>query len=180
MQITSKRQFLELYLNNELGNKFRTWRNVDEALADNVQLAGFRDKQPSGWFKMVKRSDFRIEDYLWTKAGKEFYLNEGDYETQSRATIQGEVCITEKGYELFTGPANRYKMREMFSRNLATASTGLTARLKMKHYMNDNSLDEIDLLLEKYPGHVVEFTCYNMHLGILPGRNTIIWEVRAY
>lgn len=175
--ISSKRKFLELYLNDSLGNKFRTWRSLEDFLTSDCQLVGVRSYERGGPFKMVSRAE--IERIVKEWPG-EYYLNEGDYNAQSNATIQGELLVNENGYNLYIGPANVYKMREMFTHNLAKQYYGLRARLTMKHYMNDNSLDEVDLLLERYPNHVIEFTCYSITLGNLPRRNTIIWEVRNY
>lgn len=42
------------------------------------------------------------------------------------------------------------------------------------------SYDDLQVLFEEYPDHVVEFTCYDCFYGILKGRNSVIWEVRNY
>jgi hypothetical protein len=42
------------------------------------------------------------------------------------------------------------------------------------------SYEEFLMLGELYPGAVIEFTSYEIVLGNLKGRNTVVWEVRNY
>lgn len=57
---------------------------------------------------------------------------------------------------------------------------GLSARLLLKRHLNANSYDDVFKLLEKYPDHVLELSATDRCLGILPHRNAIHWELRAY
>jgi len=54
------------------------------------------------------------------------------------------------------------------------------AKAYLREFMNENSYEDLRVLLDTYPMHVIEFSCLNRCLGSHPNRNTIIWEVRNY
>lgn len=41
-------------------------------------------------------------------------------------------------------------------------------------------MDDVEILLELYPDATIELAAYPYTLGKIPGRNTVIWEVRDY
>jgi hypothetical protein len=56
----------------------------------------------------------------------------------------------------------------------------LEAKLIMQHFMDETSYEWVWYLMTKrFPGCVVEFTCYERCVGMLR-RNTIVWECRHY
>jgi hypothetical protein len=57
---------------------------------------------------------------------------------------------------------------------------GLEAKLQLQKYMDSSSYDDVRTLLEEYPDHVVEFSVCDRSVGVIPGRNSVIWEVRKY
>lgn len=57
---------------------------------------------------------------------------------------------------------------------------GVAALLLLQRHLNPNSLDDLRVLRDRYPGHVYEFSTMDRCYGMVPGRNTIFWEVRAY
>jgi hypothetical protein len=57
---------------------------------------------------------------------------------------------------------------------------GSRARLVVRQRADENSYNDIQDLFDRYPGHVIEFSCFNRCIGTFPGRNTVVWEVRAY
>ena len=57
---------------------------------------------------------------------------------------------------------------------------GTAAKCVLVHNLNDNSLADLNVLLDQYPEHVVELSAINRCLGTVPHRNAIIWEVRLY
>lgn len=57
---------------------------------------------------------------------------------------------------------------------------GSAARLVLRSLLNENSFDDLQILLEEYPDHVVELTALDCCYGTVPHRNAIIWEVRKY
>lgn len=54
------------------------------------------------------------------------------------------------------------------------------ARGVLEHYLNPNSLDDLNLLLDVYPDHVIELSACASNFGTIEGRNGVIWEVRRY
>lgn len=57
---------------------------------------------------------------------------------------------------------------------------GNKARYILKHYLNENSLDDLEILLEEYTDHIVELSALDRCLGTCQHRNAVIWEVRNY
>ena len=50
----------------------------------------------------------------------------------------------------------------------------------LQTYMDPSSRDDLEMLLEMYPDATVEFSCFDIDIGVYPGRNTIFWETRNY
>lgn len=57
---------------------------------------------------------------------------------------------------------------------------GTAARSLLRSVLNDNSYDDLNDLIERYPGHVYELSAFEKCVGTLAGRNHLVWEVRAY
>lgn len=57
---------------------------------------------------------------------------------------------------------------------------GSAATRLLRHVLNENSYDDLMILLDKYPDHVVELSALNHCFGTVPGRNAVVWEVRRY
>lgn len=74
---------------------------------------------------------------------------------------------------------NSVKWRDMM-RYYASEFKDMSARCMLQHFMNPHSYNDFEHLLDRFPGHVVEFTTLGCDRGKVPGRNTIIWEVRNY
>jgi hypothetical protein len=56
----------------------------------------------------------------------------------------------------------------------------LEAKITLRRYLDSSSYDDLMDLVETFPEHVIEFGAYETNLGNIPGRNTVIWEVRKY
>lgn len=92
--------------------------------------------------------------------------------------FQGEIQQGVGGYELFYTTIAK-PMREA----LAIRSKqvyGIIAISLMRYYLCPNSYDWLMVLLDRYPFHVVEFSCYGCNWGTIPNYNTIFWEIRLY
>lgn len=57
---------------------------------------------------------------------------------------------------------------------------GVAARMLLERHLNANSLDDLRVMIETYPDHVIELAALDRCFGTVPGRNGIIWEVRNY
>jgi len=57
---------------------------------------------------------------------------------------------------------------------------GLKAQILLKTHMSELSYEDLIALMELFPNSAIEFSCYRIPVGIISGRNTVIWEVRNY
>lgn len=85
---------------------------------------------------------------------------------------QGLVC---SGHE---SPPRTHNWRDMMKH--PNLWMGLRASMLLKKHLNANSYDDLMLLIELYPDHVYELSALDVCYGMVPLRNSIIWEVRAY
>jgi hypothetical protein len=177
MDLTTKAASYGLYLRGLLGNKLRTWTSYEELLDSNYQ--GTVTVRGGGRFTNYET---KIEDIPgvitgWIEKGeKRSLITFNESAPDSDLIIQGEVKIDIYGFNLFycTEPI---KMRPAMWK--AETAEGLEARLILEHFLDGPSMDNIKDLLDKYDGHVVEFSTYSKVLGNR-NRNTIILEVRKY
>lgn len=57
---------------------------------------------------------------------------------------------------------------------------GIEANMLLKRNLWPSDLEDLRATLDAYPGHVVELSACSRAVGVLPSRNTVIWEVRNY
>jgi hypothetical protein len=179
--IRSKIQFQELWEAGVLGNRLRTWRDPQAAYDSGVPLVGFRQLGAGGGgaFEMAQRPDILGTAARWAAEGRRYSVSEAA--PDHMGTIQGEVCRGLGGWHGLLGPVvDGRRMRDSIRDGHLKPVSGVQVLDLLLRYMDPASRDDLDALLEIYPGHTVEFTCYTVELGFLPGRNTIFWEVRNY
>jgi hypothetical protein len=166
------------------GNKLRTWGSFEEWQASAYPgHVSIRYKEPqSPWCRYNVTPDhvpvwlqqFRAEGAVMEK----FIF--GEMAPDERLTIQGELHRSEKGLELFCS-VFKGRMREALTNaNGAVTFTGAGALAVLQTYLTGSSYSDLEELLEFFPDHVIEFSTYEMCLGSCRGRNSIVWEVRAY
>lgn len=95
-----------------------------------------------------------------------------------RTVAQGEVLNSEQGLTLRFSRVKK-PMREALAEEERTV-VGLRAYFFLQTFCNAKSWEWLKVLLERYPDHVVEFSCYEVCWGTEPGYNTVYWEVRRY
>lgn len=76
-------------------------------------------------------------------------------------------------------PDYRLSWRENFLKYSKTTH-GIVAWQMLRYYLDPSSFSDLEVLLDNYPGHVVELGAYSTHVGLIPHRNTVVWEVRNY
>lgn len=91
--------------------------------------------------------------------------------------VQGEARRDPGGLYLFYTRAQK-KMRLAFREHAAHAR-GAAALAIVDWAMDPPSREMFDYILDHYPDHVVEFSCWSIPWGTLCW-NTIFWEVRRY
>ena len=186
MKITSKRQFFELWEAGCLGNRTRLWRDPQRAFDDATRLGiktvGFREirsgRAGAGSWEKTDLCNFWEVVQRWIQAGRNFIMDDGAPD-QFR-TIQGEICRTYRGLEGFISIGTKLPMRQDMAAGNMVAYTGLTVLQLLTRYMDPSSRDDVDAIFELYPDAAIEFTCFSVNAGVVPGRNTIFWEVRDY
>lgn len=188
--ILTKQQNYRLCLAGGYGNRVRHWDSVEawkqsgfgEPVAMRTALAA------GGGPKAFRVQPERVLDQaaLWAR---DFGVHQDQIKiaemADGRRVLQGQylndVYIQDGevrwGYFLFTfetGP---------IPEALATSSDvawGLRADLLLQQYMTPSSYADLQVLMEKYDGHVFELSVWESCLGDTPGRNAIVWEIRRY
>jgi len=171
------------FLVGDFGNIYPHYASIPDA----VRACG--DKHPSEWVWNVR--DLQPmgtfwRDRQWTEvvsgilAGlwpKGYMLTPTIKGIEAYRTVNAECYRNETdGLYLYYSTAPGY-MRE----SLAAGGKGVggtTALLTLRHYLNDNSYDDLTELLDRYPDHQIEFSAYSKCFGTMKGRNAVIWEVR--
>lgn len=179
--IRTKAQFFRLWEQGLLGNKLRTWRSPEEAVASGVPIVGFRQigQTGAGAFEMATNAEILGVAERWRAAGREFMVNEAA--PDHLGLIQGEVCRLADGWHGLIGRVvNGKRMRDSIRDGDLRPCKGVQVIDLLNRFMDPASRDDLDALLDLYPGHTVEFTCYSVDVGFLPGRAAIMWEVRLY
>jgi hypothetical protein len=206
--IRSKEQFLELWNSGQLGNKLRSWKNLDALKSSGYTgPVGIRSRD-FGWKTMYYVPQERLEAVLLKESrlrgARIENLYFGESAPDDHLVLQGEYWVGEH-YLMYSRA--KLAMKDALalplgkdkcpSHVVATypdmkwppydeliayrhEAQGVRAELLLRAAMNANSWDDFQILRDQYPGHVIEFGCYDCELGSVPGRNTLIWELRGY
>jgi hypothetical protein len=181
VEIRSKAEFYRLWTAGCLGNKPRTWSDVQDAIRARLKVYGIREmgKAGGGLFTFANGPvELAYKIRRWKREGRKWMI---DSAAPNHLTeLQGEVCRTTRGLEGYLAAHSHVGMREAIARRLLISRSPLETRILLHHFCDAASLDDIDTLLEMYPDATIEFCAYSVNVGNIPGRNTIIWEVRNY
>lgn len=180
MQILTKADMYELLRAGKFGNTFRTWRSVDEAVAEGYEGPfGLRTSKRSG---LSFNSDMTLEqarDCERRLKGMDLYFNE--YVPQDCVIINGEVNRAPT-MQLRYGMGPQHMRTAMANPQYAT---GLIATLFLRTTIGYDNLAWLNHLMDIYEGAdqsssaVVEFTYFSVPVGAL-NQQMVIWEVRSY
>jgi hypothetical protein len=194
--VLTKKQNYRLWQGGAFGNKLRAWRTVDEWRASGFRgKAALRQLGLGGGrcFYNVGPDDVGLVLGRWYVEGvslENVMVNE--MAPDEAMVLQGEylndICLDEEGFALpgyFFYSTAKLHMRDALhahpDRELAPQHTyGLRADLLLRAAMTPSSYEDWRVLLEQYPGHVLEVSIYDRCLGNVPGRNALVWEVRGY
>ena len=200
MEIRSKKEFFKKSAEGLLGNRIQIFKDAHEASQSPTGRVGFREVGKTGggaWCRVSSRLASKTHSE-WTQAGRTFVMDCGIPE--GKVTLQGEVVRTTKGLEGFLCerremersiltdrieyapllgrgvPPMRFTVKHGFHRTTSYLET----RMLLAKYMDAASRDDLDMLLEQYPDAAIEFACFSVYVGVIPRRNSVIWEVRNY
>lgn len=180
--ILNKRQFVKEYMKGTFGNRSPTWDNISEFLEHDRGPGPFhirnRIRSAHTWYDIAGRN----VPAVWEAALRAGYDPKDLYISQmaptSKTLIQGEIQQTPAGIALFH-TCVALPMREALAVN-SHQDYGIIALETLRHFMCVNSYEWMETLLDRYPGHVLEFSTYSCNFGTVPGRNTVWWECRLY
>jgi hypothetical protein len=181
MIVNNKRQNYKLFISGEYGNHLKSW-TLDEYEKSNFSgLVTIMYRGPfSGgpcYYDVtrlnVKTLILDIENRGFSRDDLLIYESAPD----DHIIIQGEYLNTAPGAFYFS--TCRYKMRDALKVDGVNV-TSIRGRIMLQNAMSPSSWEDFQVLLDKYPEHVIELSVYNKNLGNIQGRNTIIWEVRNY
>lgn len=181
--VLNKRDFVRRYRLGEFGNASPTWDTYEEWEQDCCRFPASQNYHirnrvasaqtwynisltvmPGAWSKAIE-SGYRASDlYISAMAPHQYNL------------LQGEVQQTYEGLSLFYSDQVGVPMRTALESGVSVK--GLAATSLLKSRLCPNSWDWLNVLLDWYPGHVVEFSTFSINWGTLPNFNTVFWEVR--
>lgn len=184
--VLSKADFVRRYALGEFGNCSPTWQRVDDLLSlakghpwpERVPgLYHLRNRVPGGpthynlhWSACVAKWIDQPDRAAWYASAMA---------PTDKTTLQGEVYRGETGLTLYYSTVAK-PMRDALAQRAGQVS-GIMASFLLRRHLCPNSYDWMTELLDRYDGHVVEFSAYSVPWGTLyPKFNTCFWEVRQY
>lgn len=195
MEIRTKRESTDGYKNGRFGNHLRQWDWPDEATCalgnDGSFMIRYRGRGSQGPAVACEGNYelytnwYRLKDEGFAR--KDLYISERC--PDHKLTFQGEICEAPHvgGYSLHWSTEKTFARLALsrtpggYGANCQTFDTGHHqgpgALLYCKQFMDVDSYADLRTLLDLYPLHTVEFSCFAVRLGNLR-RNTIFWEVR--
>ncbi len=95
-------------------------------------------------------------------------------------TVSCEICDRDFGLVVKTA-TGQVPMRTAFAdQESVTILKGINARIWLRRHLDFASFEDIFMLLAMFPDHVIETTSFSRPVGVVWGRNTVVWEVRYY
>lgn len=182
--IRNKREMYALLRSGRLGNTCPSWPSVADwsrdPAASRFTLFGIRSE--------VAQNDPRTR--MWVPRGEVVAACERfgadafniSPMVDAVATLTANMNVWESPRGLVV-EASEYPTQPSTWRDVMRSPRtfeGVAARYVLRRHLNANSLDDLRILLDAYPGHVVEISAFETCFGTVPGRNGVVWEVRNY
>jgi hypothetical protein len=179
-KILLKEDYYLLYNLGLLGNRAVVWNTFDEFLNSRHSLVCIRSKKVGVNTRYnIPRENVESEMKEMMSEGcepEDFKFNQSM--PDSNLIFQGEIMITPLGLYILYSTLKKPMKQGLNEESLH--AFGLRASMLLEHNLSPSSMADINALLELFPDSIIEFSTYSVSVGDLPGRNTIIWEVRNY
>ncbi len=189
--VSSKSQNHRLWQSGAFGNKLRAWRTLSEwrqsghagmvALRTLLPWGGggpcIYDLEPDSVESRYRSLLAEVEAehvVICEAAPAEVAILQGEF--LNRVYDRGDGTF---GWDYFYCSRARMQMRDSL-RAEPRVVEGLASRLLIQDAMTPGSWQDFQVLLDRYPDHVLEVSIYDRCLGDVPGRNALVWEVRRY
>jgi hypothetical protein len=184
MEVKTKQECYRLYERGFFGNKPLTWGSFNEIIESGWK-GGICMRGKRGIKREKTRYDLSLEEIRkeikeWEKQGileNEIAFNQS-MPNEEHLIIQGEMMKSYRWIELLYSTVK--KPMNLALREESKNIHGLKALTFLRHYLYPSSYSYMMGLLELFPDSVVEFSTYDIPVGNIPGRNTVVWEVRNY
>lgn len=185
--VNSKQDMYKRLAAGEFGNTIEQWFDLSRwsALAPaNIGWWGIRSQVPGGpCFLNVRRED--VPDAV-RRVESEGYAYNISMMIDKVVTVRlwAEVMRTAGGLYLYgvADPGEKFGPTASWRREMPTAGRewfGSVAGEVLRTLLNSNSYEDLMILLDNYPDHVVEFSACEQCIGVVAGRNAVVWEVRG-
>jgi hypothetical protein len=189
--VLTKKQNYRLWQGGAFGNKLRAWRTVDEWRASGsvgirvvLRILLSFGGGPCRYNLLPDDVEGVVAEWTAAKIPREaIMVNEAAPDTV--VVLQGEYLNDVLGARddfhyghLFYSRVAQYM--HVALRQKSEWASGLRADLLLRGTMTPSSYEDWRVLLDQYPGHVLEVSVYDRCLGDVPGRNALVWEVRRY
>jgi len=184
--IKNKKECYALYEAGLFGNKALTWNSYKEILESGwSEGVCMRAKK-----KMINRKnvvyDLHLKDVPkkikeWERHGvKENEISFNQSLPNHKILIQGELTRANEPYDLFLLYSTIKKPTNLALAEEERNASGTLAKTILESCLSPSSYSDMESLLEQFPLSMIEFGSYKIPVGNIPGRNTLIWEVRNY
>ena len=175
--IMRKKQFVSLYSQGVFGNHSPTWDTLDEYQRSCWSgLVHLRNRIAGGATHYNLK--YIAACALWKRQANPNNWYCSAMAPTEKTIFQGEVMRGIWGLEI-TYTTIALPMREALRQETKTAR-GIVASSLLKHFLDVRSQDWLEVLLDRYSEHVIEFSTYSECWGKIEGYNTVFWEVRKY
>lgn len=178
--VKTKADFYRRFHAGEFGNHGPMWQSLDEYMA-----SGYRGPIAIRTKKRGGRCDYWLSRKDVPRIAREFEregwgdINFSAMSPHKYNTLQGEIHDGPRGVEGMLSEVKGLPMRPAMADH-SFASFGLECRVLLRSSMTIDDYEHLIGLLDRYPGHVVEFAAFSVPWGVIPGMRTVIWEVRHY
>ena len=182
-KIKYKDDYYLLYEKGFLGNKPLTWNSIEEIKESGwkkeISIRGRKGiargksrfnltlEEATNYIEQLKKEGIPPEKLTFNQSMPDDHL-----------LIQGEIMRNEDLYNLVYTFVKKPMNRALEEKTLR--AKGLTALNLVKGNLSPSSYTDLQTLFDIFPDSIIEFSAYDILLGNLPNRNTIMWEVRNY
>lgn len=191
IDISNKKAAFELYNKSYLGNHLTLWKSPSDFYDDldsgkwpETQVVALRTTvkpgiTPTNYCKPIQPKDVKSLVDIWSN---QFGLRHTDICVSEVAedeliTIQGEIMRSTQSYSMRWSKAQTI-MRYAWLDHVEHLD-GLVALTFVRHYMDEQSYENLHRLFDEFPDSIIEFSCYSKPVGVF-GWNTVFWEVREF
>lgn len=185
--IATKEAFREAWLAGRLGNRPRVWTSEAEVAASGycgeLSIRVHASSSQHSRYGVPAADLARVAAGLRNTGATGLWFNESA--PDDCLILQGEFfhgtksdCIINRYLHYST---EKCRMKEAFAYGKPTKqSEGVATDVILSTFLSPWAWDDFQVLRNQYEDHTIEFGVYSKSVGVLPGNNTLIWEVRNY